>query len=360
MKDFYEILGISKNASQDEIKKAFRHLAHQYHPDKGGGDEKKFKEINAAYQVLSDPERRTKYDEMGHTAFEQAAAGATGASWEDFVRQGGFGGMQFDFGDLGDVFGDLFGFGRQSRTAQRSGRDIAVDVTLEFSEAVFGIKKDVRLYRTVTCSRCSGNGAEPGTKISQCQTCKGRGQVIGVQRTFLGNIQTAHTCSACHGTGSHIERPCSTCRGNGVEKKEETLRVTIPAGIDNGESLRLSGQGEAGGRGARAGDLYLTARVKKDKRFMREGADLTTHIPITVSQATLGAKVDVGTLDGTVCISIPSGTKHGTTLTLKNLGVPHLQKQGRGSLLVVVDVQIPTHLSKKSRDLFEQLQKEGL
>jgi len=359
MKDYYELLGVSKGANEDEIKKAFRKLAHQYHPDKQGGDEKKFKEINEAYQVLSDTEKRRMYDQVGHSAYKQGASGA-GPSWGG----AGFGnGVEFDMGDLGDVFGDFFGFGggkRQGGSRQKRGKDIAMDMTLDFKEAVFGTEKEVKLYKTSTCNKCHGNGAEPGTKISQCGTCKGTGQVTSVQRTFLGNIQTATTCPQCHGSGSHIEKKCSECGGQGITKKEEKLSVKIPAGINDNETIRLTGQGEAGVHGAPAGDLYITMRVRQDKRFAREGDDLLITIPILFTQATLGDTVSLETLDGKTELRIPPGTQSGTVLRMQGMGVPHLRKSGRGSILVALDIQTPKNLSRKQRELLEQLKKEGI
>lgn len=361
MKDYYELLGVPRGANDDELKKAFRKLAHQYHPDKQGGDEKKFKEINEAYQVLSDTEKRRVYDQVGHAAYKQGASSGS-PSWGGAGF--GTGGVEFDMGDIGDIFGDFFGFGgsgkRRGGSRQKRGKDIAMDMTLEFREAVFGTEKEVKLYKTSMCSRCHGNCAEPGTKISQCGTCKGSGQVTSVQRTFLGNIQTATTCPQCHGAGSHIEKKCSECSGAGIVKKEERLSVKIPAGINDNETIRLSGQGEAGLQGAPAGDLYITMRVRQDKKFQRHGSDLILTVPIHFTQAVLGDTISIETLDGKVDLRIPPGTQVGTILRMQGLGVPHLQKSGRGSILVTVDIQTPKNLSRKQRDLLEQLKKEGV
>lgn len=360
MKDYYELLGVSRGANEDELKKAFRKLAHQYHPDKQGGDEKKFKEINEAYQVLSDSEKRRIYDQVGHAAYKQGASGG-GPSYA-----GGFGGngVEFDMGDIGDIFGDFFGFGgggkRSRGSRQKRGKDIAMDMTLDFREAVFGVEKEVKLYKTSVCARCHGNCAEPGTKISTCGQCKGSGQIASVQRTFLGNIQTAITCPQCHGNGSHIEKKCSECGGQGITKKEEKLSVKIPAGINENETIRLTGQGEAGLHGAPSGDLYMTMRVRQDKRFVRQGSDVLLRLPIHFTQAVLGDTISLETLDGKADLRIPQGTQSGTVFRMQGMGAPYLQKSGRGSILVTVDIQTPKNLSRKQRELLEQLKKEGV
>jgi molecular chaperone DnaJ len=359
MKDYYDVLGVSRTANEDEIKKAFRKLAHQYHPDKQGGDEKKFKEINEAYQTLSDTEKRKVYDQVGHAAYKQGSSGG-GHSWGG----SGFGnGVEFDMGDIGDIFGDFFGFGgsrQREGSRQKRGKDIAMDMTIEFKEAVFGAEKEVKLYKTSMCGTCHGNGAEPGTKISQCGTCKGSGQIASIQRTFLGNIQTATTCPQCHGTGSYIEKKCSECAGNGVTKKEERLSAKIPAGINNNETIRLTGMGEAGAHGAPAGDLYITMRVRQDKRFQREGDDILVTLPIRFTQAVLGDVISIETLDGKADLRIPPGTQSDAVFRMQGLGVPHLRKSGRGSIVVTVDIHTPKNLSRKQRDIIEQLKKEGI
>ncbi|MBI4268677.1 molecular chaperone DnaJ [Candidatus Uhrbacteria bacterium] len=363
MKDPYQILGVSKSASADEIKKAFRKLAHQYHPDKQGGNADKFKEINAAYQVLSDPQRRAQYDQFGTVGGSSAGSGQGGFSWEDIMRQGfgGGGGVEFD---LGDIFGDMFGFGssstRSGRGGRQRGRDIEMDLSIDFKETLFGVKKEVKLGKHVTCSHCKGNGAEPGTKINQCKACAGRGQVVGVRRTIFGNVQTAVTCETCSGAGSVPEKPCSRCRGAGITKEESRLDVSIPAGINTGESLRLTGQGEAGPHGSQAGDLYIRIRVREDKRFIRNGNDLLTTVSIPFTHAALGASITINTFDGPIEMKIPAGTKTGSVFRLSNLGVPYLQRQGRGHLLVTVEIETPKNLSKKQRELLEKLRDEGL
>jgi molecular chaperone DnaJ len=362
--DYYEILGVSRNANQDEIKKAFRKQAHKLHPDKTGGDDKKFKEVNEAYQVLSDSVKRQQYDQYGRV-FDQGAPGGGpfgGFSWEDIARQGQGQGAQFDFGDVGDIFGEFFGFGRQGRGQPKRprGRDVTVEVTLDFKEALFGVKKEVRLSKQNLCTTCSGNGAEPGTQTVTCTNCQGSGSVITVKRTLLGNIQTTSACEQCHGTGKKIQTPCRHCHGRGVVRSESKLEVSIPAGIDDGETLRLTGQGEAGPFSGTPGDLYVTIRVQRDPVFVREGHNLLASLSIPLSQATLGGVSPFMTHDGNIDVKIPAGIQSGTVLRMQHMGVPFLQKQGRGDLLIKVQIKTPTHLSKKQRELIEKLKEEGL
>lgn len=370
-KDYYDILGVAKGASAEEIKKAYRTLAHKHHPDKSGGDETKFKEINEAYQVLSNAQKRQQYDQYGQT-FEQAQRqggfGGGGFSWEDFARQsgGGFQGqnVNFDFGDLGDMFGDLFGFGGGSRTRRtqraRQGGDIQTEMSIDFREAVFGVEKLVDLYKLSTCGHCHGNGAEPGTKIETCPTCGGSGQVRQVQQTILGAFQSVGVCPTCHGEGKKASKKCTECGGSGRVKASEQIKVQIPAGISDGETIRLSGKGEAGTHGSSAGDLYITIRVKPDKEFTREKDDILSEVAVTFSQAALGTKVPVVTLDGEVTLHIPSGTQSGKVFKLKDKGVPHLRSRGRGDHLVTVTVVTPPHLSREQKKLLEELQQTGL
>ncbi|MCX6779647.1 MAG: DnaJ domain-containing protein [Candidatus Magasanikbacteria bacterium] len=268
-KDYYKILGVEKNATTDEIKKAFKKAAMQHHPDRPGGDEKKFKEANEAYQVLSDADKRAKYDQFG-SDFEQQGGFGGGAGWEDFMHsaRGGQGGFQFE-GDLGDIFGEMFGFGggRSQRASRQSrGHDIQVDVELEFKEAAFGVEKHIHLRKQSTCDVCGGNGAEPGSKLDTCSTCKGQGQVVQIQRTFLGAMQTVVTCTDCKGRGQKPSKKCKHCDGSGVVQKDQDITVKIPGGIDEGESIRLTGYGEAAPHGGQAGDLYVRAHIKCARR----------------------------------------------------------------------------------------------
>ena len=353
-KDYYNILGVSKTANQDEIKKAFRQKAHQHHPDKQGGDEAKFKEINEAYQVLGDQKKRTQYDQFG-SDFSHGQAGGGFSGFEGFSN----GGFNVDFEDLGDVFGglgDIFGFGGgQGRGRQKRGRDIEMVLTIDFMDAVFGAEKEIGLQKTVKCDKCGGNGAEPGSKIETCKTCGGSGKVRRVQRTIFGQMQTQVVCSDCNGEGKTFDRKCSKCGGQGIVRDLARLKVKIPAGINEGESIRLSGQGEAGAKGAGAGDLYLRMRVSQDKRFEREGNDIKSGKEINFVQASLGDKIEIETVDGIITLKIPEGTQSGTVFKLRDRGVVKLNGRGRGDHLVKVIVKTPTGLSRKQRKALEEL-----
>ncbi|PIR74344.1 MAG: molecular chaperone DnaJ [Candidatus Magasanikbacteria bacterium CG10_big_fil_rev_8_21_14_0_10_47_10] len=360
-KDYYNTLGVEKGATDEEIKKAFRKLAHKYHPDKPTGDEQKFKEVNEAYQVIGNTEKRKQYDQYGATFGQQGGFGG-GMNWEDFMRatrQGG-GGANFDFGvDLGDIFGDLFGFGGgRSRGGRGRGRDIQVDVELTFKEAVFGVEKDLHLTKNNACAVCSGSGAEPGSDRKKCDTCHGQGQVRVVQRTILGDMQSARVCTACSGAGDIPEKRCKHCSGAGVEKSSTSLTVKIPAGIDNGSSIRLTGKGEYGGPGSSAGDLYVAVHVHEDKRFVRQGDDILTEDTISYPQAVLGDTIDIETIDGTKQLVIPSGTQSHQQFRLKGLGVPHLRGSGRGDQYVRVKVDVPKKPSRHAKKLIEELKNE--
>lgn len=364
-KDYYKILGVDKNASPDDIKKAFKKLAMQHHPDRQGGDEAKFKEINEAYQVLNDPEKRKRYDQFG-SDFEQQGGFGGGMNWDDFMRatrgQGGFqgGNFSFDFGDLSDVFGDLFGFGgggRSPGSRQTRGRDIQVDVEVDFKEAAFGVEKEITLRKQTACDVCQGSGGEPGTALEKCDTCHGQGQIIQNQRTFLGTIQTAAVCSACQGRGEKPSKKCKHCNGAGVLLKSVNHTVKIPAGIDNGQSLRLSGMGEAASGGT-SGDLYVVVHVRPLPGFKRDGFDIYTQKEISFPEAVLGAKVPVETLEGEVTVVIPEGTESGQLIRLKDKGIPELQGRGRGNLYVEVKIRVPKKVSKEVKKLLEELGRE--
>lgn len=370
-KDYYKILGIEKNATNDEIKKAFKKLAMQHHPDRPGGDEKKFKEINEAYQVLGDADKRAKYDQFGSDFDQQGGWGASGGSWEDIMNafrqqggQGGFGngGFSFNFGngDFGDVFGDLFGFGggRSGGRRGQQGRDIQVDVELDFKEAAFGIEKEISLRKQVACDVCKGSGAEPGSKMEKCGTCNGRGQVVQHQRTILGTIQTVATCPNCHGKGEHSSKKCKHCGGDGILSKTIDLKVKIPAGIDNGQSIRLSGHGEAAPHGGASGDLFVTVHIKPQKVFHREGFDVYTDLEISFAQAVLGDKVEVVTIDGPVRMIVPEGIESGTLIRLKNHGIQHLNRSSRGDHFVRVKIRVPKKLSRDAKKKLEDLKNE--
>lgn len=353
-KDYYEILGVKKSATQDEIKKAFRKLAHEHHPDKHGGSDAKFKEINQAYQVLSNVDKRQQYDQFGAN-FDQSQ-GPSGFNWQDFSRtQGGFNGADFDFSDLGDIFGNMFGGGAQRRSGPRRGRDIEFVTAIDFKEAVFGVEKQLRFEKVITCSKCKGSGAEPGSKTSTCGTCHGSGQVEQVQRTFLGAMRTVGICPNCQGEGKIHSQKCTKCHGQGAEMGIRELNVKIPAGIDNNQTIRLSGEGEPGAKGGQAGDLLLTIQVRPDKNFIRHGYDILVKKNISISLASLGGKVKIKTLDGEVMLKVPAGTQSGKVFKLDDKGVPHLRGKSKGSLLVTVHVETPEKLSKKHKELIKEL-----
>lgn len=364
-KDYYDILGVAKNASTDDIKKAYRKLAHQFHPDKqNGGDESKFKEVNEAYQVLGNEQKRKQYDQFGQTFGSAGQQGAGGFSWQDFARAnqqgdfGGFNGQSVDF-DFGDLFGDLFGFGGGSRSRKRSqankGADTTAEISISLLEAVTGTEKQFSLKHYIVCDRCHGNGAEPGTKITDCKTCGGAGEVQQVQQTVFGQFATRVVCPTCHGEGKQITEKCSRCRGEGRIRQESVITVKIPAGIADGEQIRLSGKGEAGKKGSASGDLYLAVHVLNDERFTRKGDDIVSVILISISDAVLGTTVDVETVEGPVSLKIPSGTEAGKVFILRNKGVPHLRSRGKGDHLVTVEIEIPKRLSRDEKRLFEQL-----
>ena len=355
-KDYYKILGVDKGASQEDVKKAFRKLAHQYHPDKTGGDEEKFKEINEAYQVLGDANKRAKYDQFG-SAFESGQAGGGYQGFEGFRDFQGFSeGFNINMDDLGDVFGDVFGFGREKKEGKtRRGSDIEVDLTIEFMEAVFGVEKDLSINKRVQCEKCHGNGIEPGAKVDTCKTCVGTGRVTKMQRTFFGNMQVQMTCPECGGEGKTYSQKCTKCQGAGNVKEKVDLRVKIPAGIDDGQTIRLAGQGEAGQKGGPAGDLYLRIGVRRDPRFIREGHDIHSKISINFTQAALGDKIDIETVDGPVQLKVPEGTQSGTIFKLKGKGVTRLNGHGRGDHLIEITVKTPTNLNKKQKELLGEL-----
>jgi molecular chaperone DnaJ len=359
-RDYYEVLGVSKDASADEIKKAFRRLAVLHHPDKEGGDETKFKEINEAYEVLKDTEKRKRYDQFGHAGVGGNSGGpGYGGGAYDFNGQGfNFNGqnINFDFGDLGDMFGSFFGGGQQRQQARR-GRDIETIIDLTFEEAVFGVEKTLKLNVEAECEHCKGNGAEPGHELVTCPTCKGSGQVVTVTRTILGNIQQAQRCPDCHGSGKKPEKACSVCGGKGVKRKEQKVELKIPAGIDDGATIRLREYGEAILNGPK-GDLYVHVRVKSHKKFTREGDLILSHESVDMVTAALGGELKVDTVDGIITIKVPAGTQSGSDFKLSGHGVPHLKGESRGAHIVTLDVATPTKLSKRQKELLEEFQKE--
>lgn len=361
-KDYYNLLGVEKNATKDDIKKAFYKLASKYHPDKKGGDEAKFKEINEAYQVLSDEKKRKEYDTYGQTFNGQGP------------QQGGFGGfgggfdasdfanMQFDFGDLGDIFGDIFGgqggFGGGSRP--KRGRDISLEIDVPFAEAIFGTERNVLLSKVNTCKTCTGTGAKPGTKMKTCSTCNGQGKVHDIKKTFMGNFQSVRTCDVCRGTGKVPEEKCPDCKGHGVVNSREEVNIAIPAGISNGEMIRMSQMGEAVAGGT-TGDLYVKINVQPHKVWKREGNDLVITHEIKLTDALLGVKHAIDGLDGTIDIDVPQGAQAGEVLRVRGRGVPHVhEKNKRGDVLVKLHISMPKKLSKKALTYIQGLQDEGL
>lgn len=353
-KDYYEILGVNKNASKDEIKRAFHKLAHKYHPDKNKGDDKKFKEVNEAYQVLSDDQKRGRYDQFG------SADGPTmggGGGFEGFDFSGFQNGQGFDMGDLGDIFGDFFG-GGMGRQRTKKGRDIQTSITLTFEESVFGIKKKILINKQSTCETCSGTGGKPGSKASTCKACNGQGQVREIRRSILGSFETRRTCDSCLGSGKIYEEKCTTCKGAGVYKKQEEINLNIPAGINEGEMLKVSGQGEDI-KGGQSGDLYIKVSVKEHHVFKRDGLNLTMDLPIKLSEALLGMTYELKTLEGnTLDVKIPEGINHNDLLRVRGRGVP--SSRGRGDIILRIQVKMPSKLSKKSKEIIEELKKEGL
>lgn len=360
-KNYYDILGVGKGASADEIKKAYRKLAHQYHPDKGNGNEAKFKEVNEAYQVLSDQNKRSQYDQFGDN-YEQ-------------MRQSGFGGNGgggnpfggFDFGgfngsaefDLGDIFGDIFGGGGGKAQARRTrGVDLEMGLSLTFEEAIFGVTKTITLEKKDRCETCDGGGAEPNSKIITCPVCHGQGQIRSNRRTIFGAFQTTTMCERCDGEGKIPEKPCHTCSGSGVKRRTKTLEVNIPAGIDNGQRIRITGEGEVGYKGTNPGDLYLAISVKKHDRFSRDGQNLLLDMPVSFTQAALGAKLPITMLDDKELeFKLPSGTQSGKVFRFASKGIPFVNGGKYGDLLVTVRIVTPQKLSKKEKELFEEMAK---
>ncbi len=349
-RDYYEILGVSKSASADEIKKAFRKLAVKYHPDKDGGDEAKFKEASEAYEVLKDQQKRQRYDQFGHAGVGGDSTGSSGGfSGNPFE---GFGGQNVNF-DFGDVFSQFFGGGQSQQHGPRRGRDVETNITLTFEQAVFGVEEAIDLTMEDECTHCHGSTVEPGHSMKTCPTCKGAGQQTRVMNTIFGQIQQAVTCETCQGAGKIPEKVCTVCRGKGTERRKQTINLKVPAGIDDGSTIRLRERGEAVGGGAK-GDLYVNIRVKPHKKFTREGDIILSEEHISMVEAALGTEVDVDTVDGVVRMKVPAGTQGGTDFKLVNHGVPHPRGNSRGAHIVSIIVDIPTKLSKKQKELLEQ------
>lgn len=358
-KDYYEILGVNKGASKDEIKKAFYKLAHKYHPDKKGGDDIKFKEVNEAYQVLSNDSKRKNYDQFG-AGFENMRGGQAGGQYGQGF--GGFdfsgfqnGGMEFD---LNDIFSDFFGGGMGGRRQARRGRDISTEIHISFSDAIFGITRKFLMTKNSVCSTCQGNGGKPGAKMEKCKKCNGQGKIHETKRTILGAISTAKVCEECMGSGEVPSEKCSSCKGNGILRKEEEVVVNIPAGIRDGEMIRMSGMGEAISKGT-PGDLYIKISVESHSVFKREGSNLTMVMDLKLSDALLGAEYPIETLDGEIKVKIPEGVSVNEILRVKGKGVP-IKGSRRGDLLIKLNIKMPHKLSRKSKKLVEELKEEGI
>jgi molecular chaperone DnaJ len=354
-RDYYEVLGLEKGASEDAIKKAYRKLANKYHPDVNPGDtqaEERFKEVNEAYEVLSDADKRSRYDAYGHAGVDPNFTGGASQGWGGFS---GFGGFE-DF-DLGSIFDSFFGggaTGSSRRTAARRGEDIHTTIMLSFEEAAFGCEKEISITRIEECSECSGTGAEKGTAVETCTRCSGTGQVRSTRRTPLGVISNTETCSECRGSGKTIKTPCSECHGVGNVRKSRKIKLSVPAGIDEGQTISLRNEGNSGRNGGPSGSLLVTVQIRPHPIFTRNGTSVICELPITIIQAVLGAEVEVPTLDGKVKYTIPEGTQSGTTFRLKGKGIPRLHSSSRGDQYVKVFVEIPKNLSKKQKDLLSQ------
>ncbi|MEK6975283.1 MAG: molecular chaperone DnaJ [Candidatus Thermoplasmatota archaeon] len=352
-RDYYEVLGVARDAEADAIKKAYRKLAIQLHPDrnKEADAEERFKELSEAYAVLSDGEKKQRYDQFGHAGIDQRY------SSEDLYRtinfQDLFGGMGFE-----DLFSQMFGFGGGRQGGSHRGRDLQVSQSISLEDAFKGTEVEITYWRMESCDRCKGGGAEPGTKVDTCATCKGRGQVQRLARTPFGTLNQISGCPDCQGSGRRIETPCKLCKGSGHDRHKRTVTVKVPAGIESGQSLRVAGQGEVGGRGGEHGDLYVEVHVEEHARFHREGADLIADVPLSFPQAVLGTTQALDTLDGAVEVTIPAGAETGQVLRLRGKGMPYLRGSGRGDLHIRLRVVTPTKLSEKARKLLEELSEE--
>ncbi|MBO4234892.1 MAG: molecular chaperone DnaJ [Firmicutes bacterium] len=370
-RDYYEVLGLKKGASENEIKSAFRKMALKYHPDRNPDDktaEEKFKEVNEAYSILSDPDKKDKYDRFGHAGVDPNAGfgGGGGFNYGDFGNFGNFGSGSFNgsFDDIFDMFGGMFGgsgFGGRTSSAHRNGpqkgRDLQRNVTIEFTEAAFGVKKEISVTKQVKCGKCNGEGAAPGTQKRSCSKCGGTGSVTSVQNTAFGAFQTSRACPDCKGTGYIIDTPCPDCKGAGQLRKTLKINVDIPAGVDNGSVIPIRGQGEPGVNGGAAGDLYIVLEVKPHKMFKRSGSDLYLEVPITFDQAALGAEITVPTLEEKVSYKVPAGTQPNTVFRLKGKGVKNVRTGRKGDLYVEVTLEVPNKLNARQKRAVEEMAK---
>ena len=362
--DYYEILGVTKGASQEEIKKAFYKLAHKYHPDKGG-DEKKFKEINEAYQVLSDANKRAQYDQFGRT-FDQA--GGPGQQWDfNWAWQSApGGGADFDFEDIGDIFENIFSFGgsggrRAPKKDIRKGKNIQIDIELNLEDTLRQTHRKINLAKMVVCHRCHGKGAEPGTNVNECFSCRGTGQVQQIKKTILGSYTSFTICPECKGEGAKPEKPCNVCKGEGREKGEETIDVSIPSGIDNNQVIEIEGKGDAGKKGGKPGNLYVRIFIKEHPVFERKGDDIYISLQINYSQAILGDEVEVPTLEGTnILLKVPAGTESGKILRISGKGIPHFGRYDRGNMYVELTIKTPKKITREQKELLNKLKEKGL
>lgn len=364
MKDYYQILGVQKSATQEDIKKAYRKLAHQCHPDKGG-DGQKFKEVNEAYRILSDAQKRAQYDQFGRI-FEGGAGfeGGEQPGWDFGFSQGqGFDPSDFDFNNLGDIFEEMFGFGMRGGKKKdfKKGKDIEIEMEIPLETTLSGREEEVSLYKQVFCARCQGKGAEPGTPINECFSCRGTGEVQQIHKTFLGAVTRYAVCPECGGEGYRPDRPCNVCKGEGRVKGEDKIKIFIPAGVDTNQVIKVAGSGEAGRKGGKSGDLYVRIFVKKHPVFRRKGDDLFVVREISFSQAALGDEVEIPTLEkAKILLKVPQGTESGKVLRISSKGIPHFSGYGRGNMYVELVVNTPKKLTKNQKELLEQLRKEGL
>lgn len=359
-KNYYEILGVNKNASKEEIKKAFRVLAHKYHPDKNNGDDKKFKEVNEAYQILSDDKKRANFDRFGSSDMGGFSQGGQNGGFGGFDFSGfGQNGEGFDMGDLSDIFGDFFGGGMgRSNQRVRKGKDLTVEINITFEESIFGTTKEIIINKKSICDSCNGSGAKKGTKMNTCKMCNGQGQVREIKRSIFGNISNVKTCEVCSGSGQIPSEKCNDCNGTGIRKKEEKIKINIPAGINIGEMIKMNGMGEAVS-GGKSGSLYVKININPHSIYKRQGLNLIMELSIKLSDSLLGMVYKLKTLEGNIIeVKIPEGIKHGEFLRVRGKGVP--SSLGRGDIIIHIKVNLPSKISRKAKDIIEKLKEEGL